>query len=132
VHLFEYIPDPVAYRRYIRGLEYVFQGSFLYGNSYANFTHQMHAPDSAGGARALGELLDFNPDLLDNGAWFREINQSWPAETWMDMHERPAKEWMWSWAPNGVTAPRGAVNHRYTGVGFLLCYWQGRYYGWIQ
>jgi Domain of unknown function (DUF4434) len=132
VHMFEYIQDPALYRRYVRGLEYVFQGSFLYGNSYANFTHQTHAPDSAGGARALGELLDFDPDLLDNAVWYREINRAWWPGTWVDMHERPAKEWMWSWAPNSVTAPRGTTNHRYTGVGFLLCYWQGRYYGWIR
>ncbi len=131
-HLFEYIEDPEAYRRYIRGLEYVFQGSFLYGNSYANFTHQMHSPASAGAARALGELHDFNPGYLDNGLWYREVNRAFRPGTWVDMHERPAKEWMWAWAPNGITATRGTTSHRYTGVGFLLCYWQGRYYGWIR
>lgn len=131
-HMFEYITDEWLYRRWVWELEYVYQGSFLIGNSYANFTHQWHAPDSAGAARALGELYSFDPDLLDNGMWFQKINQTWPTGTWVDMGQRPAKEWMWSWDPAGSTQPRGAANHRYTGVGYLLTYWQGRYFGWIR
>jgi hypothetical protein len=131
-HLFEYLDDPVAFHRWIWALEYVYQGSYLFGNSYANFTHQMHVPDSAGAARALGELYRFDPDLLDNGMWFQKVNETWPTNEWVDMNERPAAEFMWGWTPWGDTRPRGGPNHRYPGPEFLLVYWQGRYMGWIR
>ncbi|HPM78119.1 MAG TPA: DUF4434 domain-containing protein [bacterium] len=131
-HLFEYIDDEWAWRRWWWAEEFVYTGSYLFGNSYQNFTHQWHSPDAAGAARALGELYDFDPDLLENGLWFSKINRVFPEDTWIDMGERPGKEFMWTWSPVGLTEPRGGPTYRYTGVGFLLAYWQGRYFGWIR
>ncbi|NLH50491.1 MAG: DUF4434 domain-containing protein [Myxococcales bacterium] len=131
-HLFEYLDDPAAFHRWIWALEYVYQGSFLFGNTAANFTHQMHVPDSGGAARALAELNDFDPDLLENGLWFRKINQTWPENSWVGMESRPAVEYEWTWSPHGTTTQRGGPTYRFTGVGYLLTYWQGRYMGWIR
>jgi len=131
-HQFRYLTDPVAYRRWIWALEYVYLGSFLIGNTYANFTHQMQVPDSAGAARGLAELYDYDPELLDNGVWFRKINRTWPDDAWVGMDERPAKEFEWCWGRYGETEPRGSSTYRYTGIGYLLTYWQGRYFGWIR
>lgn len=131
-HQFRYLTDPVAYRRWIWALEYVYLGSFLIGNTYADFTHQMQVPDSSGAARGLAELYDFDPELLDNGNWFRKVNQTWPDDEWVGMDERPAAEFEWCWGRYGATKPRGSSTYRYTGVGYLLTYWQGRYFGWIR
>ena len=130
-HLYTYAPtDPAVFRELIWGLEYVYQGSFTWGNAMADFTHQAHTPDSAGAARSLHDHYMYNPAYLDNGVWAAQVNQSF-AGGYHPMEYRSFDEWDWTVAPTSTKNPRGGPNHRYPGVAYLVTYWEGRWHGWI-
>ena len=130
-HLYSYLPaDPWVFRELIWGVEYVYKGSFTWGNAMANFTHQAHNPDSAGAARSLHNHYMYNPYYLDNGIWANEVNQSFEGQ-YHPMEYRPFDEWDWTVAPYRMKKPRGGPNHRYPGVSYLVTYWEGRWHGWI-
>jgi hypothetical protein len=129
-HMYSLLPeDPELYRRLIWGTEYVYQGSFTWGNAMADFTHQNHTPDSAGAARALHDHYMYDAGNLDNAVWAANVNQDY-GENYMPMQLRPYDEWDWTQSPQGKL-PRGSVNYRYPGVSYLVTYWEGRWHGWI-
>ena len=130
-HLYTYLPaNPLIFRELIWGVEYVYKGSFTWGNAMADFTHQAHNPDTAGAARALHNHYMYNPYYLDNGIWANEVNQSFSGQ-YHPVEYRPFDEWDWTVAPFRMKKPRGGPNHRYPGVSYLVTYWEGRWHGWI-
>ena len=130
-HMYTYAPpDPKVFRELIWGMEYVYQGSFDWGNAMADFTHQNRNPDSAGAARSLHNHYMYNPYFLDNAVWAEEINHP-VTQHYQPMDQRPFDEWDWTVAPGFPKDPRGGANHRYPGVSYLVTYWEGRWHGWI-
>jgi len=130
-HMYDYLPDePDIFRELMWGMEYVYQGSYTWGNAMADFTHQAHNPDSAGAARSLHNHYMYNPAYLDNGVWANQVNQSFEGG-YHPMEFRSFDEWDWTVAPGGVKNPRGGPTYRYPGVSYLITYWEGRWHGWI-
>ena len=114
-------------------LQYLYHRSFNYGFAWGNLNYALFDPKSEGAPRAIAELNDYVPQHLENRRWLADVNKK-VERGFVPMEVRPAGEFEWSTGldnEKGGASPRGGVDHRFSGVGYLMAYWMGRYHGLI-
>jgi hypothetical protein len=131
-HTLMYGYDPEVFPEIQLMLQYTYQRSFDYDMVWGNMNHALFDPKSEGLTRGIRELYLFEPEFLENRRWFASVNRKFESG-YVPREQRPAGEFEWETRldGNGGFSPRGGVNAQYTGVGYLIAYWLGRYHGLI-
>lgn len=125
--LVAYEADPVRRARLEVALDVVHALKRPHGDAYADMVHGVLHPTHDAGRRAALELTDYPVRFVENARFLAE-HPAVPAGPYHPLAARPAAELDFDYVPPGVQRPRGGVEGRFSGVGFLLTYWMGRYY----
>lgn len=99
-----------------------------HGDAYADLVYAVFHPDTDTGRRAAQQIAAYRPELSENALWMRE-RSTVSLGPFVPLADRPAGELDFDYVPPGRKDLRGGLEHRFTGVGFLIAYWMGRYHG---
>lgn len=97
------------------------------GDAYADTVYGVFHPQLDASRRAMTQLRNYRPEFLENANYLAESPPQ--GEQFTPIEARPASELDFDYVPPGVAAIRGGLEHRFSGVGFLLSYWMARHHG---
>lgn len=98
------------------------------GDAYADTVYGVFHPDRDTGRRAYGELVRYRPEHTANAGLVASIESLHPGP-FVPIEVRPASELDFDYVPPGAKGFRGGLEHRFSGVGFLVSYWMARHHG---
>jgi hypothetical protein len=107
----------------------VFAAAFRrFGDARSDIVYAVFHTNEDTARRATRELAAYRPELTSNAAWLAAFSDI-PAGPFVTIGERPGSELDFDYVPPGKQALRGGLEERFSGVGYLLSYWMGRYHG---
>ncbi len=122
-----YETDPLRRAKLAVALDVVHAIKRPHGDAYADMVYAVLHRTHDAGRRAARELSDYQPAYLEN-ARFLATSPAAPAGPFHPIAARPAAELDFDYVPPGAARVRGGLEGRFTGVGFMLAYWMGRFY----
>jgi hypothetical protein len=99
-----------------------------FGDAYADMVYGVFHPEADTWRRAASQIYDYRPELSANAGYLAAYSALDPGP-FVAVEKRPAAELDFDYGPPGMKTLRGGLEHRFTGVGYLLAYWMGRYHG---
>jgi len=125
-HAVQYEPDPELATVMVSGLDFLYTKAHLHGNGHLLLDVATYRPWSDAAALGLSELMRLPVEQLYIGEWAAQPPYT-PLSEYVPIEKRRIQEYMWCWFPGG-NAMQGGVETEFSGVGYLLAYWMGRYH----
>lgn len=119
--------DPARRAQLELGLEIFHTLKRRFGDAYADTVYGVFHPELDASRRAMTQLRNYRPEFLENAHYLAEAPPQ--GSSFTPIEARPAAELDFDYAPPGEAAIRGGLEHRFSGVGFLLSYWMARHHG---